>query len=289
LVREIAVKGKTVTEYYHRAVVAHLIGFDLPIVLDIEPLRPGEGEITAARRLLVHLLARHARSFDAVAGDALYFEAPLMALCREHGKHLLAVVKEDNPALLEEVAALTKGPPDRERDEEGRTARYWDVEDLRTDAIQEPFRAVRVEETWTQRRRVAGQWVEEPCKSHWVWGTTIPPRLLPARQIRQVGHQRWRIENTIFNALSRDWAFDHCFHHDPAAILNLQLILCLAHLFVACFRLRNLKDPGLRTLSLIAVTTLILMGLATLAARDVPWRALVKKPRQPARAGPAVP
>jgi hypothetical protein len=288
-VREITVKEQKVTEYYHRAVVVHLIGFGLPIVLDIEPLLPGEGEITAARRLLVRLLKRHARSFDAVAGDALYFEAPLMALCRKHGKHLLAVVKDDNPALLQEVMALTKRPPDRERDEEGRTARYWDVEDLKTDAIEEPFRAVRVEETWTERHRVAGLWVEQPCQSHWVWGTTILPDLLPARQIRQVGHQRWRIENTIFNALSRDWALDHCFHHDPAAILNLQLILCLAHLFVACFRLRNLKDPRLRALPLITVATLILMGLTALAPRDVPWRP-VRAPAHPAaRAAPASP
>jgi hypothetical protein len=269
--------------------VAHLIGFGLPIVPDLEPILPGEGEIAAAKRLLQRLLVRYGRFFDAVVGDALYFEAPFMAFCRSHKIHLLAVVKNDNPGLLANIAGLTAGAPDLERDEKGRTVRYWDVEHLTTDSIDEPFRALRVEETWTERQRVAGRWVYEEQHSHWVWGTTIPSDLMPMRQIRRVGHERWKIENTVFNALSRDWALDHCFHHHPDAILNLLLILFLAHLFVACFHSRNIKEPRRRCLTLIAAATEILMGLAKLLAREVPWRALLKDPRQPARAAPASP
>lgn len=272
--------------------MAHLIGFGLPIVPDLEPILPGEGEIAAAKRLLERLLLRYGRFFDAVVGDALYFEAPFMAFCRSHKLHLLAVVKNDNPALLADIDGLTTGAPDLERDEEGRTVRYWDVEHLSTDSIDEPFRALRVEETWTERHRVADRWVYEERQSHWVWGTTIPSDLIPMRQIRRVGHERWKIENSIFNALSRDWALDHCFHHHPDAILNLLLILFLAHLFVACFHSRSMKAPVRGRLTLIAVATEILMGLVKLLARDVPWRHLFKKPPHPApapRASPASP
>lgn len=273
---------KKVTEYYHRGVVAHLVGFDLPVVLDVEMVRPGEGEITAAGRLLERLAAEQGRVFDAVAGDAAYLGGPFCRLCRRLGKHLLAVVKDNNPALLAQIQALTTGAPDLERDEKGeRSVRYWDVSEVRSQAIEEPIRAVRVEETWTERKCVAGRRVQEAQRSEWVWGTTIPPELLPMRQIRQVGHERWQIENPIFNALSRDWALDHCFRHDPAAIVNLLLILFMAHLFVACFYRRNMKEPLRRHLTLIAVATQILIGLATLQARDVPWRTDIAPQRSP--------
>lgn len=269
--------------------MAHLIGFGLPIVPDLEPVLPGEGEIAAAQRLVERLLVRYGRFFDALAGDALYFEGPFMAFCRSHNKHLLAVVKDDNPTLLADIAGLTAGAPDLQREEEKRTVRYWDVEDLTTGSIKEPFRALRVEETWTERQRVAGRWVNKERQSHWVWGTTIPSDLMPMRQIRRIGHERWKIENSIFNALSRDWALDHCFHHEPNAIQNLLLILFLAHLFVACFHSRNIKEPRRRGLTLIATATEILMGLVKTLASEVPWRALLNKPRQSARGAPASP
>ena len=50
--RTLTVNGETVTEYYHRGAVCHLIAQDLALVLDVELLRPGEGEETAAKRLL---------------------------------------------------------------------------------------------------------------------------------------------------------------------------------------------------------------------------------------------
>ena len=44
------------TQYYHRHVVALLLGRDFPLLLDAEPQRPGEDEIAAALRLLERLL-----------------------------------------------------------------------------------------------------------------------------------------------------------------------------------------------------------------------------------------
>ncbi|NWF53509.1 MAG: hypothetical protein HXY45_01805 [Syntrophaceae bacterium] len=48
LLRRLVVKGKEVVEYFHRGVVSYLVGFRMPIPLNIEMLRPGEGELTAA-------------------------------------------------------------------------------------------------------------------------------------------------------------------------------------------------------------------------------------------------
>lgn len=260
------------TEYYHRGVVAHLIGFALPIVLDIEMVRPGEGEVVAARRLLVRLLVRYERFFDAVEGDAIYFEAPLFALCRSHGKHLLAVLKENNPALLADAKAVLRGKPDRECTEKnGRTIRYWDQEEFTRGAGEPPLRIVRTEETWTRRERIAKKWVRREQTSNWFWGTSIPQSLMPSRQIAQAGHERWSIENRIFNTLGAHWGLDHCFHHDPVAILNFILIIFIAYTLVACFHQLNMKEPVRSRFTLIAVATQILLGIVTMGRGEIAW------------------
>lgn len=260
-----------VTEYYHRGVVAHLIGLPLPIVLDIEPVRPGEGEVVAARRLLERLLARYGRFFDAVEGDAIYFEAPLFELCRKHGKHLLAVLKENNPALLADAKAVLTGQPDLIRRENGRLIRYWDQEEFTSGAIKTPVRVLRTEETWTGRERIAKKWVAHEQTTHWFWGTSVPQSLMPPRQIAQAGHERWSIENRIFNTLGTHWGLDHCFHHDPVAILNFILILFIAYTLVACFHQLNMKEPVRGRFTLIAVATQILLGIVTVGLREVAW------------------
>jgi Transposase DDE domain len=269
--RRIKVGGQEVTEYYHRGVVAHLIGFPLPVVLDVEMIRPGEGEIVAARRLLGRLLERYERFFDAVEGDALYFEAPLFELCRKHSKHLLAVLKDNNPALLADAKAVLSGPPDLVRQEKERLIRYWDQEAFTSGAAAQPLRVVRTQESWTPRQRIAGQWVAEEKTSNWFWGTSITQEVMPPRQIAQAGHERWSIENRIFNDMSTRWGLDHCFHHDPAAILNFTLILLIAHTLVACFYRLNMKQPLRERFSMIAVATQLLLGLVALRAQDIAW------------------
>jgi hypothetical protein len=258
--------------------VAHLVGLGLPIVLDIEMIRPGEGEIVAARRLLERLPARYARFFDAVQGDALYFEAPLFELCRKHGKRLLAVLKDNNPALLADAKAVLTGEPDLVRQEKARLIRYWDQEAFTSGAVKDPVRVVRTEETRGGRERIAGKWVARRQTTGWFWATSIPQSLMPARQLAQAGHERWSIENRIFNVLGTYWGLDHCFHHDPAAILNFILILFIAHTLVACFHRLNMKEPVRARLTLIAVATQILLGIVALGRGEIAWLQARGKP-----------
>jgi len=285
--RKITIKKTTgeteqVTEYYHRGVVAHLIGFDIPVVLDIEMILPGEGEIVAARRLLERLLVRYARFFDAIQGDALYLEGPLFNLCLKHHKHILAVLKDNNPALLADAKGLMRGEPGLIHQEDKRLVRYWDEEGFTTDSIQTPFRVLRAEETETKRERIADEWVEKVQTSTWFWATTIPQSLIPSRQLRYVGHDRWKIENRIFNALGEHWGLDHCFRHDPVAIPNFILILFIAHTLVQCFYRLNMKQPLRGRFSLIAVARQILLGVATLGTHLAAWL----HPRHAARLNP---
>ncbi|HLJ96311.1 MAG TPA: hypothetical protein VKU02_24270 [Gemmataceae bacterium] len=58
--------------------------------------------------------------------------------------------------------------------------------------------------------------------------------------------QRSQLENDCFNTLATHWGLDHCFQHDPTAIVNFVLTLFLVYVLLQCFWQRNLKAP-LRT------------------------------------------
>ena len=64
--RKVTVDDQEVIEYYHRGVVFHLVGFPIAMPLDVEMIRPGEGEVIAAKRLLEQVLGRYGRFFDVV-------------------------------------------------------------------------------------------------------------------------------------------------------------------------------------------------------------------------------
>ena len=86
--------------------VAHLIGLDLAIPLDVELQRAGEGEVPAARRMLERLFELYGRFFDAVSGDAIYLEAPFVNFCLAHDKHVLTTLKGDHRLLLQDAEGL---------------------------------------------------------------------------------------------------------------------------------------------------------------------------------------
>ena len=85
-------KDHVVTEYYHKAVVCHLIGHEFALPLDVELVRPGENETGAAKRLLTRVLLRYGRFFDVIVGDAIYLNGPFIDYCLDHNKDIIAVL-----------------------------------------------------------------------------------------------------------------------------------------------------------------------------------------------------
>ena len=270
--RKVTVGGEEVTEYYHRGVVCHLIGFDIAVPLDVEMIRPGEGEVPAARRLLERVFRDYPRFFDAIVADAIYLQGPFFDFCLSHGKHVVAVLKGNNPALLEDAKGLFQNEAPRTARDGKRTIEYWDAEGFTSaSGIDAPVRVVHTLETETKRERIAGKWEEKTAIATWWWATTIPQEIMPARQVWQAGHGRWGIENELFNTLVTYWSLNHCFHHNPAAIENFILTLLIAFVLIQSFYLRNLKAPLRARLSLIAIASQLYLGLATLAPWRAPW------------------
>jgi hypothetical protein len=242
--RTLTVQGEEVVEYYHQGVVCHLIGHDLAVPLDVELLRPGEGEETAAKRLLERVFANYPRYFDVVSGDALYFDAPFINFCLEHKKHALVVVKGDHRLLLQDAQGLFAQQPGQLWQDGRRAVRYWDAEGFTTaEGVNKPLRVVHTQETVRRRERVAGQWRKTEETSTWYWATTLTGRQLSTRRVWQAGHGRWDVENDCFDTLSMHWGLDHCFKHEAAAIVNFVLTLFLAYVLLQCFWRRNVKGP----------------------------------------------
>ncbi|MEA3272720.1 MAG: transposase [Patescibacteria group bacterium] len=268
--RRITINGEEVTEYYHRVVVCHLIGFKIPLPLDVEPVLPGEGEVNAAKRLLERVFCKYPRFFDVVVGDALYMEAPFINFCLLHKKHVITILKEDRLILMQDAKGIfnmTKPEIFTEGDE---TVKVWDAEGFTSAGTDKPLRVVYAQETERKRRRVKGEWVETVNKHQWYWASTIPEEELSVRRFWKAAHGRWEIENNIFNVLVKHWYMDHCYKHEPNAIIAFLLTLFLSFIFVQSFYHLNLKKPIRDRFAIIAITRQLYGNLGQ-ASFIVPW------------------
>ena len=260
LVRNIDVGGTKRAQYYHRYVGGMLVGEGVAIWIDIEPQQAGEDEVAAATRLVRRVHEHLPRSFDVVAGDGLYAQAPFFRAVQALGKDVIAVLKREELLLTREVRELCAqiNPPTQV--EGNCSARNWDVEHLRLgEGEGVPVRVVRSIETSTVHRQRTHQ-VEEVSRE-WLWVTTIEQSRMSTRGVVDLGHGRWVIENEGFNQISCGWALDHVYRHHPVAIEALTLLGMLAANVGQAFYDRDLK-PELRSRTTLAhVVSLFAAGI----------------------------
>ncbi len=252
--RTLTINGEEITEYYHSIVVCHLIGFKIPLPLDLEPVLPGEGEVKAAKRLLERVFRKYPRFFDVVVADALYLEAPFINFCSLHKKHVITVLKEDRLVLMQDAKGIFEMTKPGVFTEANETIKVWDAEGFTTAGTDKSLRVVYAQETERKRKRIKGEWVDTVNKHEWCWASTIPKEKLSVRRLWKAGHMRWNIENNLFNVLANHWHMDHCYKHDPNAIIAFLLTLFIAFVFVQSFYHLNLKKAVRDRFAIIAIT-----------------------------------
>jgi hypothetical protein len=244
LQRELKTKKGKVIEYYHRFVQATLIAEGIRYQLDTEPIRAGEGEVEAALRLFDRVVKSYPRAFDMVIGDALYGQGPFFNHIYAAGKHVLAVLKNENRDLLQDARALWAEQAPLIQEVKKVQYQMWDLEGFTTwPQCQPPVRVVRSVETRKVKRQLTKA-VETLTNEH-IWVTTLPALLAPTPAVVQIGHSRWDIENHTFNETANRWHGNHVYKHDGQAMLVLNLLLCLVLNVFTAFYQRNLK-PALR-------------------------------------------
>lgn len=219
------------TQYYHKQVYAQLSGPELSVILDFEPMRPGEEECAAALRLLRRMRQKYGpRFFDVVVVDSWYANGPfLKTVVEELGWPVIAVLKQERYEVYQEALALTRGQPTQVVPREGRTVEIWEVCSLRfSDTYTGPVRVVRVVERWQERTRRGKDWVLEPKEQTWLWVVAGDLEAYGGAAIRDMGHLRWKIENNAFGELTQHWHLTHCAHHQPVAVLSLLWVKIIA-------------------------------------------------------------
>jgi hypothetical protein len=252
-------------------VVFYLVGFRSSIPLDVEMLRPGEGEPTAAQRLLPRVVESYGRFFKVVLADGLFFNAPFFNLCLGLGKEVITVLKDEDRVLFQDALGVFSFSAPQAWEERNQKIRAWDDEGFTTaEGINVPLRVLRTEEVITGRHRDRGGWIQKHEIHHWEWVTTLPVARLSTYHLWQIGHSRWEIENDLFHTLATYWSLDHCFRHEPTAILNFILTLFIAFVLLQSFYLGNLKPQRRAHLTFISVAVELAFGLATMDG-SAPW------------------
>ena len=223
------------TQYYHKQVYAQLSGPRLSVILEVEPMRPGEEECAAALRLLRRMRKTYGpRFFDLVVVDSWYTNGPfLKTVVDELGWPVIAVLKQERYEIYQEAMALTRGEPtqvvERGHDPNLRRVEIWDVPALRlSDTYTEPVRVVRVRERWTERTQQGKESKSVEKEQTWIWVVAGELDGYDGATIRDFGHLRWKIENNAFGELTQHWHLTHCAHHKPVAVLALLWIKIIA-------------------------------------------------------------
>jgi hypothetical protein len=221
-----------------------LSGRAFPLLLDVEEQREGEDEVCAAFRLIRRVLKHYPRAFDVVVVDGLYLRADFFGLLLAHGKHVIAVLKDERRDLIQDVRGLF--PLERPLVERwGNTQRrMWDIEGCRSwESLGREVRVVRSVESRTVRRQRSGE--TEQVTSEWMWAVTFSQKQAKTQAVVDLGHDRWLIENKAINEMVTYWHADHVYRHHPIAIGAFWLTHMLVLNLFRAFLYLNIK-PQLR-------------------------------------------
>ncbi len=242
--RQVGKKGERRTQYYHRSVFCSLVGKDYHLFLDVEPIRPGEGEVVAARRLYDRVHPLYSKAYDIVVGDALYLEGPFFQDAIDRKKDVMAVLKREDLNLFKDAEALFDEMEPVVFKRRGRQNRCWDLEGFTSfPTVKAPLRVVKALETSRVKRQRTGK-VEENV-TRWMWATTLSAQWGGTKDVVDIGRSRWDIENRGFNEGANHYKIDHVYRHEPNAMVVIFLLAMLAMNLFEVFYRRNLK-PELR-------------------------------------------
>ena len=274
-------------QYYHRAVGCQMVHSPVKPFLALEWLRPGEGEETAALRLLTRLPDLYgSRFFDILLLDALYAQTAVLKLVKKKGWDVVISLKQNSRDLYQSAIRLfAQRPPDQafteQRGYKSYQVQLWDTEGLPfTIDHPELVRVVRSEEVLQRNRYRRGKPTSHCTDHEWLWITTLAPPAFPTVLVRKLGHSRWKNENNGWMDLTKHWAFKHGFlhacrhrpkqrdaHGKPEPVPNrglaaVTLILVIAAALSSAFVLRHSKLARRDHLPAVAVARQLYVWLS---------------------------
>ena len=290
LTRQVSVKNPITgevekrTQYFHRFVVAMLIGPVLDLVLGVEPALNAEarrdlgedarheGELTAAYRLIDRLHATYGTFIDALVLDALYANGPLMTKLDTYGYGGFIVVKRNDNEPLKEALSLWQGKDPCQQLDDDRTKEhvdFWDADDI--DAL----------DTYGGKVRVIRAVITKHDGTRKTWCIAIVGRR--ARQVSRrtaltIIRSRWHIENTCFCQWVKYWNLGRVYRHTANAILAILLLWSLVFNLLQLFVFRRLKRarvPKDPCDTILAIVAEMFRDVGAIPTR-IPWEILAR-------------
>jgi len=105
------IEGVVKYQYYHSYTLFILAGEKFCYLLDLEPILPGESEISSSYRLIERVCSMYPKAFELIIGDGLYLGGPVYSLAGKHGKYVVSVLREERRELFKEAISLSKIVP----------------------------------------------------------------------------------------------------------------------------------------------------------------------------------
>lgn len=243
---------KEIEEYYHRYVVAMLIGERFDLLVDIEPVLPrdlrppheavstgDEGELTAAHRLLERVKSTYGW-IDVVVADGLYANGPFLTLVARLRMGAVVIARKEGDEPLREARRIWSAQPPVGTFEDPHASErieLWDCPELRTlDTYKGPIRMV--------LGRIRSSKQPDTEGRDWCVAVTGRATRLSAAKVLAVARGRWHIENTGFHQWSTHWRFTHVFTHHAQALQALYWIFFAAYNLLTLFVYRQLHGYG---------------------------------------------
>lgn len=221
-------------EYYHRVVVAQMVGGKMCNPLDMEPILPGEDEVAAATRLFERIMKSYPKAFNVVTVDGLYLRASFIKMLRSHGKDIVCVIKDERRELMSDALGIFNSQKPQIIKIGADYYERWDEENFTSwDSLGIPIRVVRSKEKVCGKGKI--------LSSDWLWATTLSKAKATTETICLMGHHRWDIENQGFNEAVNFYHINHCFVHHPQAIEAILLIFFIAYILHNAFYHLNIK------------------------------------------------
>jgi hypothetical protein len=247
-------KDQEVSSYHHKFSLGCVTAGGLVLPLDVEPQPPGQGELTASRRLLRRMVQELGPRFaQYVVWDSLYANAPALHEANDLGLYVATPLKDNLPTLYAQAQARFENTPAHRVFEKKKTrVELWDADDF---------------DPWDQLRwvsvRVLRYRVQYPSGEvgEGYWLTDIPISRLSSPSLYHLCQGRWGIENHGFNDAKNRYGLEHITHHHDNSLLIHWLLICLALAAERLFRLRYLHRGSHTPMTPAELHLLLWIGL----------------------------
>jgi hypothetical protein len=255
------VDGQRVTRYYHMALVAQMMGAHPALLLDFEPLLPGENELVAVKRMLPRLREAYGDRIGLIVADAMYDNEPFRRLVFGCGYRSIVVHKVDNSSFAVKARkALVERDPFRHRPD----FKHHPDRQVAYRVWEQPAGGRWIVEVRRQDRR--GEWKSQAI-------TDLPRAETHPVAVGIIVEERWEVENKGFKQLVEDWNLDRAYVHTdkPQAVRAFVALALMAYNVFHQFVYSILRlDPYEPVRPLQALRRDLIHTVADLGARGPP-------------------